>query len=317
MRRQWYSVSVVGILNSRRPGGSRTAAVVAAAALLIVLSLAVPSLASNAHTAQLGPSSAAVQVVPGATYTGKFTSQIGDQTFGGGITLQWGTKVALPPDTPISFTVSRDGSAISAVRVPNAIRGVYVGYGPGSSAYCEFYFSEPVPFGSTIANEAFSRNLATGGNVWVSFAGSFSGTRDAEGTLRVASNTSSDPIRDECTSGYIPWTATSTTVPKARIARIGRVTVTGPKQVKKGGKATYRVRITNSGNDDARIVRIRLKGRGVVSPGRTIPWIAPRRTSTAKVKLKFREPGKVRVSFKVTSKNAGGKTVKKTIRVRK
>ena len=41
------------------------------------------------------------------------------------------------------------------------------------------------------------------------------------------------------------------------------------------------------------------------------------KTRTVKVKLKPKKPGKVKASFKVTSKNAGGKTVKKKIKVRK
>jgi len=40
-------------------------------------------------------------------------------------------------------------------------------------------------------------------------------------------------------------------------------------------------------------------------------------TVMLKVKLGARKAGKVTVSFNVTSKNAGNKTVKKTIRVRK
>ena len=35
------------------------------------------------------------------------------------------------------------------------------------------------------------------------------------------------------------------------------------------------------------------------------------------LKLKAKKPGKVKVTFKVTSKNAGGKTVKKKIKVKK
>ena len=36
-----------------------------------------------------------------------------------------------------------------------------------------------------------------------------------------------------------------------------------------------------------------------------------------KIKLKPKKPGKVKVTFKVTSKNAGGKTVKKKIKVKR
>ena len=99
-------------------------------------------------------------------------------------------------------------------------------------------------------------------------------------------------------------------------AKITKVTVKGPSKVKKGRKATYKVRIKNSGNAKATGVRIKVKGRGV-SFSTSVGKIGAKKTRTVKVRLKARKPGKVRVSFKVTSKNAGGKTVKKTIRVRK
>jgi hypothetical protein len=40
-------------------------------------------------------------------------------------------------------------------------------------------------------------------------------------------------------------------------------------------------------------------------------------SKTVKVKLKFKKPGKVKLTFKVTSSNAGGKTVKKKITAKK
>ncbi len=286
-------------------------------------------------------STPAMAQVPGATYTGAFTSQTGIQHFYGGIDLAWGSKTALAPDAPISFTVSPDGTRVTSVTIPSPIRGAYAGYGPGSSAYCEFYFSEPVSLNLPITDHSFSGSArGEAPNQWISFRGSFTGTRDAQGTspenvaggehgagLRVATssfpNSYDVPIQDDCTTGYIPWTA-STTAPtepppgaKAKKARISKVKVSGPAKVRRGSKATYRVKITNSGNDDARVVRIRVNGRGVVSNGLTVPWIAQRRTNTFKLKLRFKKPGKVRTSFKVTSRNAGGKTVKKKIKVRK
>lgn len=41
------------------------------------------------------------------------------------------------------------------------------------------------------------------------------------------------------------------------------------------------------------------------------------RSKTAKVKVKLKKPGKIKASFKVMSKNAGGKTVRKRIKVKK
>ena len=98
-------------------------------------------------------------------------------------------------------------------------------------------------------------------------------------------------------------------------AKISKVKVSGPAKVKRGKKATYKVKITNSGNKTATGVRLKVKGRGV-SFNTSVGKIGAKKTRTVKVRLKAKKPGKVKVSFKVTSKNAGGRTVKKTIRVR-
>ena len=45
--------------------------------------------------------------------------------------------------------------------------------------------------------------------------------------------------------------------------------------------------------------------------------VGAKKTRTVKVRLKAKKAGKVKVSFKVTSSNAGGKTVKKKIKVKK
>ncbi len=99
-------------------------------------------------------------------------------------------------------------------------------------------------------------------------------------------------------------------------ARISKVKVNGPRKVKKGKKATYKVKISNSGTIGATGVRLKVSGRGV-SFKTSVGKIAAAKTRTVKVKLKPKKPGKVKASFKVTSKNAGGKTVKKRIKVRK
>ena len=104
-----------------------------------------------------------------------------------------------------------------------------------------------------------------------------------------------------------------TTVYKAKISK---VKVSGPGKVKKGKKAAYRVKVTNSGNIEATGVRLKVSGKGV-SFNTSVGKIAAGKTKTVKVKLKAKKPGKVKVSFKVTSKNAGGKTVKEKITVRK
>ena len=99
-------------------------------------------------------------------------------------------------------------------------------------------------------------------------------------------------------------------------AKIGKVKVKGPAKVKRKKKATYKVKIKNSGNAKATGVRLKVKGRGVNSKT-SVGKIGAMKTRTVKIKLKPKKPGKVKLTFKVTSKNAGGRTVKKKIRVKK
>ena len=99
-------------------------------------------------------------------------------------------------------------------------------------------------------------------------------------------------------------------------AKIKKVKVKGSAKIKKGKKATYKAKITNSGNARATGVRLKVRGRGVKSK-KSVGKIGAKKTRTVKIKLKPKKPGKVKVSFKVTSKNAGGKTAKKKIKVKR
>ena len=113
-----------------------------------------------------------------------------------------------------------------------------------------------------------------------------------------------------------PATTTFNFDPIVYKAKISKVKVKGPAKVKKGKKATYKVTVKNSGNADATGVKVKVKGKGVKAK-KTVGTIPAGSSKTVKAKLKFKKPGKVKVTFKVTSKNAGGKTVKKKIRVKK
>ena len=104
--------------------------------------------------------------------------------------------------------------------------------------------------------------------------------------------------------------------PPAPTAKISKVKVSGPAKVRKGKKATYKVNISNSGNAAATGVRLKVSGRGV-SFNTSVGKIGAKKTRTVKVKVKPKKPGKVKAKFKVTSGNAGGKTVKKKIKVKK
>jgi len=108
-------------------------------------------------------------------------------------------------------------------------------------------------------------------------------------------------------------TASFALIPKASI---NKLQVSGPANAKQGRVATYRAKVTNSGNAAATGVRLKVSGRGVSF--QTVVGTTPAgKSRTIKVRLKFKKPGKIKATFKVTSSNAGGKTVKKTINVRK
>jgi hypothetical protein len=98
-------------------------------------------------------------------------------------------------------------------------------------------------------------------------------------------------------------------------AKISKVSVSGPSKVLKGNKATYKVEIKNSGGAKAKGVRLKVTGKGV-SFNTSVGKIGAKKTKTVKVKAKFTKRGKVKAKFKVTSNNAGGKTAKKTIKVK-
>jgi hypothetical protein len=98
-------------------------------------------------------------------------------------------------------------------------------------------------------------------------------------------------------------------------ARIGKLTVTGPSALKKGKAATYRAKITNSGNAAATGVRLVVSGRGIrlSSP---VGRINAGATRTVKLRVRPSRTGRIKATFKATSGNAGSRTVRKTVRVR-
>ncbi|MGA7396491.1 MAG: YHYH protein [Solirubrobacterales bacterium] len=97
-------------------------------------------------------------------------------------------------------------------------------------------------------------------------------------------------------------------------AKISKVKVSGPSKVKKGKKGTFKVKIRNSGNTAAKGVKVKVSGRGV-NTKKTVGRISAGKTRTVKIKVKPTKTGKFKLTFKVTSKNAGNKTVKKKITV--
>jgi DNA-binding beta-propeller fold protein YncE len=165
-------------------------------------------------------------------------------------------------------------------------------------------------FSSSESGSTFQCSLDSGAFATCSSPKAYASLSDGSHTFRVratdvAGNTDSTPA-----------TRTFTVDTTVYRAKIGKVKVSGPGKVKKGKKATYKVKIKNSGNAKAKGVRLKVKGRGV-SFNTSVGKIVAKKTKTVKVKLKAKKPGKVKVTFKVTSKNAGGKSVKKKIKVKK
>ncbi len=96
---------------------------------------------------------------------------------------------------------------------------------------------------------------------------------------------------------------------------LARPRLVAPRRVRQNRKATFRVRIRNSGDAQVTGLRIKAKGRGARA-NRRAGALAPARTKTVKIPIRFRKKGKVRVTFTVISSNAGRKVVRKTVRVR-
>ena len=96
------------------------------------------------------------------------------------------------------------------------------------------------------------------------------------------------------------------------VAGFSKVEVSGPAKVKRKRKASYTVMITNSGNAAATGVKLQITGKGIKA-NRLVGKISGGATKKVKVKVKPKKTGKISVSFKVRSDNAGGKAVKKEI----
>ena len=96
--------------------------------------------------------------------------------------------------------------------------------------------------------------------------------------------------------------------------KFANLKIKGPASVKKGKKGTYKVTVKNTGTATAKSVKLAASGKGVsgkASGGN----IAPGKSKTIKVKVKFVKKGKVKTTFKVTGKQARAKTGKKTVKV--
>jgi hypothetical protein len=99
-------------------------------------------------------------------------------------------------------------------------------------------------------------------------------------------------------------------------ATISRVLVGGPAKVKRGRFYAYPVRITNTGSAPASGVKLTVSFRGTKGSTR-VGSIRSGETETVGPRLRFRRPGSTTVRFKITSANAGTRTVTRTVRVKR
>ena len=102
---------------------------------------------------------------------------------------------------------------------------------------------------------------------------------------------------------------------RMRVPKMNRPVVKGPGKAGLRRKATYRVRLGNVGDGGITGLRITARGKGA-GTSKKAGNLAAGKSKTVKLALKFKKKGKVRITFTVSSKNAGKKAVKKVVRVR-
>lgn len=168
----------------------------------------------------------------------------------------------------------------------------------GDSSVPALQLNIPGDIGQT---KSYAQATCSSGS-WTSSATFDLGNRDAGGNVSNTSTLTSAPKSTPCTG-------------LAGTAKVNKVSVSGPSKVKKGKKATYKVKITNTGTATAKSVRLKVSGKGLAF-NTSVGSISPSKTRTLNVKVKAKKKGKVKASFKVTSSNGGGKTVKKTVTVK-
>jgi hypothetical protein len=243
---------------------------------------------------------------PDWTETGSdFTMQTLTEYFSDQPSLEAATPISVVAGTSAKVWINLDGPD-PEIPAPDAV----IDSGPSGTittdnATFEFSSSDPANtagFECRLDNEAFTDCASPK---------TFSSLSDGQHVVAVRA--------EHAVAGHEDQTSATRTftvdVPDPE-ARIGKVIVKGPAKVQRGKKATYRVRITNSGGAAAAGVKVRARARGT-SAISSVGKIARGATRAAKVKLNLKKPGKSKLTVRVTSSNAGGKSVKRVITVRK
>jgi hypothetical protein len=98
--------------------------------------------------------------------------------------------------------------------------------------------------------------------------------------------------------------------------RLGKVVVRGPTRMKSGRSGIFRVTISNPNNVDVSGVRVAVSGRGVKARS-LVGRIRAGTARTIRIRLRPTWTGRTFANFRISSDNAGGKSVKKRIDVRR
>ena len=106
------------------------------------------------------------------------------------------------------------------------------------------------------------------------------------------------------------------TEPTPPAARMGNLTIKGPKAVKRGKVGTFRVTVRNVGDANMTGVRLKVAGKGV-NFNTSVGQIGAGNSRTVAVKAKFKRPGKVKATFTATASGGLKKVARKTVTVRK
>jgi hypothetical protein len=93
-----------------------------------------------------------------------------------------------------------------------------------------------------------------------------------------------------------------------------KVKAKGPGKAKAGKKATYKVTLKNTGADVAKGVKVKASGKGAKGSAKA-GNIAPGKSKTVKVKVKFTKKGKSKVAFKATGKKTKAGKATKVVKV--
>jgi hypothetical protein len=215
--------------------------------------------------------------------------------------------------TPVSVTAGSNSPAVDAdlatrpqhVTAPDTL----IDSGPSATIATDqatFTFSSPDP-GDTAK---FQCRIDSGAFSDCSSPKTFSSLSDGPHTVYFrAEDPSGNQDQTPATRTFI----VDTTVHKASITSLS---VKGPVKTRKGRKSIHRVRITNSGDATATGVKLRVKGRGV-SFRKAIGPIAAGATRTVKIGLVPKKAGISKLIFKVTSANAGARSIKRRLSVRR